>query len=96
MFKRLVLVVLVSAAGLAFAGCSKTYHIQIQSDTCWEGDVDGDEYFTDCGDSNYKVIGTLTCVELTKTTSNGYLRMRVDGGPWAQTTDPYGRVQICK
>jgi hypothetical protein len=94
--KRLVVAAALCLALVPLAGCSRTYHIQIQSDTCWEGLVNGDQFLSDCGDSNYKVVGKLTCMRVSKITANGYLRMRVDGGPWAETTQDHGVLQICQ
>jgi hypothetical protein len=77
-------------------GCSKKYQIEIESDTCWTGSVNNDQSITDCGNSRYKVVGALRCVRLTKTTANGYLRVRIDGRPWAETTEANGTVQACE
>lgn len=99
MKRTLVLPLLLAAAlaaALAGSGCSKRYRIEIQSDTCWDGVIDRGQTIFDCGNSSYKVIGALNCVRVQKRTSNGYLRVRIDGGPWAETTDPLGIVQVCR
>lgn len=90
-------VIAVSCAGLVLlAGCSRVYHIQIQSDTCWSGTVNDDQNISDCGSSNYKVEGKLTCVKIEKLSVDGYLRLRVDGGQWAETTESHGLIQVCQ
>lgn len=99
MKRILVLSLLLGAALLtAFAagGCSKRYRIEVQSDTCWNGVIDEGQTIFDCGNSSYKVIGQLKCVRVQKSTADGYLRVRIDGGPWAETTDPLGIVQVCR
>lgn len=99
MKRTLVLVLLLGAAllaALAGGGCSKRYRIEIQSDTCWNGVIDEGQTIFDCGNSSYKVIGQLQCVRVQKSTADGYLRVRIDGGPWAETTAPAGIVQVCR
>ena len=98
--KRTVALLLLLAVALtavvAANGCSKRYRIEIQSDTCWDGVIDEGQTIFDCGNSSYKVVGALRCVRAQKRTSAGYLRVRIDGGPWAETTDPQGIVQVCR
>lgn len=99
MKRILVLSLLLGAALLAaFAsgGCSKRYRIEIQSDTCWNGVIDEGQTIFDCGNSSYKVIGQLKCVRVQKSTAEGFLRVRIDGGPWAETTESLGIVQVCR
>lgn len=99
MKRTLVLALLLGAALLAAVttgGCSKRYRIEIQSDTCWNGVIDEGQTIFDCGNSSYKVIGQLKCVRVQKATADGYLRVRIDSGPWAETTAPAGIVQVCR
>ena len=85
------------ALGLASTGaCSKRFRIEVQSDVCWAGKIDNDQIINDCGNATYKVVGSLSCVKLQKQSVSGYLRVRVDGGPWSETTDPSGIVQACR
>jgi hypothetical protein len=93
--KRSLFILLSCAALAAASGCSKQHKIQIESDTCWYGLVNREQAVTDCGNSSYKILGALGCVRIQKQTANGYLRVRIDTGPWAQTTDSYGIVQVC-
>lgn len=81
---------------LASGGCSKRYRIQIESDTCWDGVIDEGQTIFDCGNASYKVIGALSCVRVQKKTDNGYVRVRIDSGPWAETSAPLGVVQVCR
>jgi hypothetical protein len=92
----ILLVLMLGTALLATNGCSKRYRIQVESDTCWDGLIDEGETIFDCGNSSYKVIGQLRCVRLQKKTDAGYLRVRIDSGPWASTTAPLGIVQVCR
>ncbi len=99
MKRTLVLALLLGAAllaAVATGGCSKRYRIEIQSDTCWNGVIDEGQTIFDCGSSSYKVIGQLKCVRVQKATADGYLRVRIDSGPWAETTAPAGIVQVCR
>lgn len=98
--KRFLVLSLLIAASLAAAaatgGCSKRYRIEIQSDTCWNGVIDEGQSIFDCGTSSYKVVGALKCVRVQKTTTEGYVRVRIDSGPWAETSAPFGIVQVCR
>ena len=98
--KRTLVLPLLLAAALAavFAagGCSKRYRIEIQSDTCWNGVIDEGQTIFDCGNSSYKVVGAMKCVRVQKRTTEGYVRVRIDSGPWAETTAPLGVVQVCR
>ncbi|MCC6348914.1 MAG: hypothetical protein IT347_04880 [Candidatus Eisenbacteria bacterium] len=92
----LLLLATVLAGSLATGGCSKRYRIEIQSDTCWDGQIDEGQGIFDCGNSSYKVIGALRCVRVQKKTAAGYVRVRIDSGPWAETSEPNGIVQVCR
>ncbi len=92
----LLLAVLVLGALVGTTGCSKRYKIEIQSDTCWDGVIDDGQGFFDCGNASYKVVGPMRCVRVIKRTNNGFLRVRIDGGAWVETTDPQGVVQACR
>lgn len=98
--KRLSFAPTLAAAALAAllaAGCSKDHKIEIQSDTCWDGSVDGTQLlYNVCGNASYTVAGSMKCARVTKKTNAGYLRVRVDSGPWAETSDPLGTAQACK
>ena len=83
-------------AALATGGCSKRYHIEIQSDTCWSGVIDDGASFFDCGNASYKVVGPMRCVRVQKQTATGYVRVRIDGGTWVETTDTQTFVQACR
>jgi len=57
--------------------------------------VNDDQYINDCGNSSYRVIGTLRCVKIQKSTTYGSLRVRIDDHPWIATVDVYGIIQAC-
>ena len=88
-------VLAVLAALVALGGCSKRYQIEIQSDTCWDGSVDNNNNISGCGNSSYKVVGPMRCVVVHKNSPNGYLRVRIDGRPWVETSEAYGSVEAC-
>ena len=87
--------VLLAALLLAATGCSKRHKVEVQSDTCWDGLINNDQHINYCGNATFKVIGDLQCVKVQKQTINGVLRVRIDGRPWAETTEPNGLVQVC-
>lgn len=95
MIKRSTLLVLLCVLLAGAAGCSKRYRIQVESDTCWIGVVNGDQYINGCGNSSYKVVGTLRCVQVRRNDPGGSLRVRIDEHPWVSATDQYGFVQAC-
>jgi len=82
--------------GLGGTGCSKNHRVEIQSDTCWDGIINGQQNISGCGDQNYKIIGELGCARIQKQTAIGYLRLRVDGGAWTETTEQFGLLQTCR
>ena len=96
MISRILMLTVLGGALLLLGGCSKQFRVEIQSDTCWTGTINGDQGISDCGNSSYKVIGVMRCVRVHKDTVNGYLRVRIDGRPWAETTDNLGVVQACE
>ena len=84
---------------LAAGGCAKRHRIQVQSDTCWDGIIDHQDtaHIGTCGDATYRVAGDIHCVVVQKQKADtGYLRIRIDEGPWSETTDPLGIVQVCR
>jgi hypothetical protein len=58
--------------------------------------VDNSNGISGCGNSTYKVVGPMRCVVLSKTSPQGYLRVRIESGPWAETSDSYGSVEVCQ
>lgn len=93
--KNVLLLVCAALLLVAGTGCSKRYKVEIQSDTCWDGLVNNDQNISGCGNSSYKVIGTLACVRIQKRTVNGYIRVRIDGRAWSEETAALGVVQVC-
>jgi len=81
---RLFTLALIAAAALLMGSCSSTHHLNIESDTCWLMVIDGqtEAVTRDCGNANYKIIGGFHCVRVTNLGPTGYVRIRVDGGPW--------------
>lgn len=83
-------------AALCASGCK--HRIQIQSDTSWEGLItDGDIHMHGTGDRTIEVSGGFKCASAHKTTSAGYLRMRIErsGSVFVETTAPFGSVEVC-
>lgn len=80
---------------VALAGCSKKHKLKVESDVCWSGSVNNDQFISGCGNASYTVLGGLGCVRLEKSGTAGYLRVRIDGKPWVETTDARGVVQVC-
>ena len=95
MIQRFLAVAFLCAVLGVLGGCSKRHHIEIQSDTCWTGSVDNTQSIYDCGNTSYKVVGPMRCVRVQKQSLDGYLRIRVDGGAWSETSAPYGITQAC-
>lgn len=89
----LMCLALVLAAG---SGCSQRSRIEVQSDTCWAGFVDRQARLEACGDKSYRVMGPIECVSLSKQTTDGTLRVRIDGGPWSETTAAFGTASVCR
>lgn len=80
----------------ASSGCSTQTRFEVQSDTCWDGFVDRQGRLAECGDKSYRVVGTIQCVQVQKQTQNGYLRVRIEGRSWVETTEPFGSVSVCR
>ena len=96
MIQRFLAVVCLCAVLLVLGGCSKRYRIEIESDTCWSATLDSSQNFTGCGNSTYKVVGPMHCVSVEKRSAVGFVRVRIDGGAWVQTTDSYGDIEACQ
>jgi len=83
----------------AFAGgCAKRHRIEIQSDTCWTSTVDnfGSATTNDCGNARFRVAGDIRCARITNITDHGFVRIRIDDGPWAESTAPLGSAEACR
>ena len=93
-----VLACLLGLMALAAAGCSKNHRIRIESNTCWIARIDGQStsISEECGNVNFRVAGEMNCVVVTNTTDTGYVRVKVDEGPWVETTAPRGTVESCR
>ncbi len=78
------------------SGCKRDHRVEIQSDTCWDGRVNGDAGISGCNYKSYRIVGKMGCVKVQKQSVNGFLRLRVDGGAWSETSEPFGLVQICQ
>ena len=93
-----VLACLLGLTALAAAGCAKNHRIVIESNTCWLAKIDGQSssISEECGDARFRVAGEMKCVVVTKTTDTGYVRVRIDEGPWVETTAPRGTAETCR
>jgi hypothetical protein len=93
-----VLACMLGFMALAAAGCAKNHRILIESNTCWIAKIDRQAAATseDCGNATFRVAGDIHCVVLTNLTDTGYVRVRIDEGPWAESTTPRGSVETCR
>jgi hypothetical protein len=83
----------------ATAGCSTEYRIQIESATnCWRMSVDNQNTSEDdrCQSTSYRVVGNFKCVRVQNLSDFGFVRVRINNGPWSESTLPFGSVQACK
>lgn len=94
--RNLVVTALMLCTILAAGGCSKRHRIEIESNTCWDGIINNQQGISGCNNKNYKIIGELGCARIQKQTVAGYLRMRVNGGAWTETSEQFGLLQICQ
>lgn len=94
---RLALLLVLSLVALLVGSCSNTHHLNIDSDTCWFMTVDGqtEAVSRDCGNANFKIIGGFHCIRVTNLGPTGYVRIRVDGGPWTAKVDPNSTAESC-
>ena len=92
-----LLACLLGLTALAAAGCAKNQRIEIESNTCWLAKIDQQAAATseDCGNATFRVAGKISCVVVTNLTDTGYVRVRIDEGPWAETTTPRGTIETC-
>jgi hypothetical protein len=42
------------------------------------------------------VAGTIHCVRVTNQADTGYVRVRIDGGPWSESTNAHGTAIACR
>ncbi len=93
-----VLAGLLVFTALAAAGCAKSHHIVIESNTCWIAKIDRQAAATseDCGNATFRVAGDIHCVVLSNLTDTGYVRVRIDDGGWVESTAPRGTVETCR
>jgi|ERR1041385_972181 hypothetical protein len=88
----------VFVAALVTAGCAKRHHIAIVSNTCWTIKIDnqGDSVVNDCGSTSFRVAGEVHCVTITNLSDTGFVQVRIDDGPIAQTSVPRGSAESCR
>ncbi len=93
-----LLLALLATTVLGAAGCGKRSRIVIESNTCWNwrAENQGSAVSSDCGNARYKVFGDIGCVTIQNITDTGYVRIRIDDGPWAETVGPRGIARACK
>jgi hypothetical protein len=86
------LVLLLAAAALA--GCSKK--IRVESDTTWEGTVNG-AAVAGSGNESYELNGDTNCYSFKKLTPQGYLRVKITKGSGMDQSvaDSLGEVKGC-
>ena len=96
---RLLLALGRAALAAAGSGCSTEYRIEVQSSTnCWRMSVDNQNTSEDdrCQSTSYRVIGNFGCVRVQNLSDFGFVRVRINNGPWSESTLPQGSVQTCK
>ena len=96
---RLLLAFGLAALAAAGSGCSTEYRIEVQSGTnCWRMSVDNQNTSEDdrCQSTSYRVIGNFSCVRVQNLSDFGFVRVRINNGPWSESTLPLGSVQTCK
>ena len=97
---RLLMAALLAAVALSGPGCSTEYRIQIESaaGVCWRMSVDNQNTSEDdrCQPTSYRVVGNFKCVRVTRLSGSGVIRVRINNGPWSETTLDGGSAQACK
>jgi hypothetical protein len=93
-------IVAVLGAFIAFlgSGClGNDHHVEIESNSCWFVifDRSSDAVDVQCGRGNYRVAGTIHCVRVTNQNDTGFVRVRIDGGPWSESRDGHGTAIAC-
>jgi len=95
---RLAFLLLLSLVAFLVGSCSNTHHLNIDSNTCWVMAIDGqtEAVTRDCSAANFKIIGGYHCVRVTNLGPTGYVRIRVDGGPWTAKVDVNATAENCR
>lgn len=95
----LIAAAVVAVIAVAGSGCmGNDHHVQIESNSCWLVifDRSSDAVDVQCGRGNYRVAGTIHCVRVTNQADTGYVRVRIDGGPWSESTNAHGTAIACR
>lgn len=95
MLRRFGITALLLLALALTTGCSAKTKFFVESDTSWTGTINGAGTISGNGNATYKVVGKIDCIVVTKATVPGYVRVRIDGHPWYETSDPMGVVTAC-
>jgi hypothetical protein len=100
---RVLLAALFAALAAAGSGCSTEFRIQVESaeppnNNCWRMSVDNQNTSEDdrCQSTSYRVVGNFKCVRVQNLSTFGFVRVRINNGPWSESTLPQGSVQSCK
>ncbi len=96
---RILLAALFIVAAGAGSGCSTEFRIQVESGgNCWRMSVDNQNTSEDdrCQTTSYRVVGNFKCVRVQNLNDFGFVRVRINNGPWSESTLPNGSVQSCK
>ena len=96
---RILFALLFAAAAFGGSGCSTEFRIQVESaDNCWRMSVDNQNTSEDdrCQSTSYRVVGNFQCVRVQNLSDFGFVRVRINNGPWSESTIPQGSVQTCK
>ena len=96
---RILLGLMFVALAATGSGCSTEFRIEVQSSTnCWRMSVDNQNTSEDdrCQSTSYRVVGNFKCVRVQNLSDFGFVRVRINNGPWSESTLPLGSVQSCK
>jgi hypothetical protein len=95
----MIAVALLAGLALAGSGCTNNdHHVAVESNSCWIAvfDRQAASGSNDCGNSSYRVAGNIHCVRVTNQADTGFVRVRIDGGQWVESTAPHGTAEVCR
>ena len=88
------LLIVLSVLALATCGCGAK-KVEVQSDGCYDGHVGG-RAIDACGNQTYALKGDPKCGTFTLKDNGTYLRARIKGRSWVETTVHFDSVTVCE